>query len=1073
MKQASFSRFSRRHQNQRRETVKKIRKPIRTTTMAALLSAVTGTAMIGMTAYSFAQPGNSSNSASWSQFANSCNPDPFACGPEWIASHGGSLPSMPSSSQTSSISSIASYFPSSWAVMHHNVDNQAVIEKPGVQNTPLNNATAWASPLTGLEIVRAGAGFDRYGVGNGGSLWGAAAAETLGNVTGVTAVDGIIYLEDNNTLYALNALTGLPVWQTKVANTIMGNPIVENVNGRQLVFIAEGDLGWTLGNTLDRVGKGSPQQNPAWGYGFSGVYAIDANTGQIVWQDTTRGEVMPTPAYYNGSLIFDTGAGHMWVVNALTGAVEAKVAVPGTGVNCMSSVNLYRTPQGQELAIFGTDTPYLGSLASPVGDALDAFNITNPASPTLAWSYAIPGAVGTSAGGDPAAVSQSKGIVVTDVLISSPGQSASVNPLSTELVAINASTGMPMWTQDLGTSPTTPASLKNSVPMINGNTVYVGDVLNQTFQAFNLTTGTRLWSTTLSSSRDLAGTIHMPRAAAVYYQGKLILAEGYNIWTLDAATGKVLNDFVDGDIFGIFGITSPVIVGNTMYLAALSGWAFAVPVGFITTNPGPGPFHFPGVLEEQGPPVAQLAKLLPGRPADYNNPGAMPTRQLAAAFPRLWTSFEGNPQHEAYYKGDKRDSFQWSQPLPGAVPLSAPAPGSQVLGTQVASSITSLTYGTGTAVAPANGIIYTDSENGAIEALNAETGQVLWQFDDYTMDGSQPLVTPNAVVVSSGDQALKNATGTALDTGKPGVYIGMGFENLHGLNPLTGNEEWSLYTKGTDVMTPLYYKGNLYWVSGSGTVWAINATSGDTIAPFENQQGAPTLSLGAINAVDAANIVNGPNNTPLMIVGTANPAKIFAINLKTDTVAWSASLPSSLTPYVTGFAASTPAVTKNGKTIVFSIITNPQQTNGMVTGTETLLALRARNGQIAWQSNLGSGPVPYGWVAPTPLIQDDSIYLANPLNNTEYRVSANDGSVEWNVSLPQAQAAPGVVVDNKTLIQPDGSDILAIDTNSGAILKTTEVGGSFMTDSPTVVGGTLYIGNEWGWIMAMNLASLE
>ncbi len=43
-----------------------------------------------------------------------------------------------------------------------------------------------------------------------------------------------------------------------------------------------------------------------------------------------------------------------------------------------------------------------------------------------------------------------------------------------------------------------------------------------------------------------------------------------------------------------------------------------------------------------------------------------------------------------------------------------------------------------------------------------------------------------------------------------------------------------------------------------------------------------------------------------------------------------------------------------------------------------------------------------------------------------------------------------------------GSDLYTFDATTGAVLKRYTVGGTFTYNHPTVLGGTLYIGNSFG-----------
>jgi outer membrane protein assembly factor BamB len=253
--------------------------------------------------------------------------------------------------------------------------------------------------------------------------------------------------------------------------------------------------------------------------------------------------------------------------------------------------------------------------------------------------------------------------------------------------------------------------------------------------------------------------------------------------------------------------------------------------------------------------------------------------------------------------------------------------------------------------------------------------------------------------------------------------LGASLQNLHGLDPVTGMEKWTFYTKGTDMMTPLYYGGNLYWVNGNGNVWAINADSGQTFAPFEDSNGNPTLKIGGFNAIDSANIVSTPTG-PLMVVGTADPAAFYAINLYSDAVAWKlSSLPSGMTPYFTGFAASSPVIDARDGMVITSILVNADTSNNTVT--DEAIALDASTGAVMWTQALGSGPIPYGYTAATPFLDHDRVLFADPVSRAEVSLNAKTGAVQWSTPPGQQTKAPGVALKGK-VIQPAGPDILTL-----------------------------------------------
>jgi outer membrane protein assembly factor BamB len=225
----------------------------------------------------------------------------------------------------------------------------------------------------------------------------------------------------------------------------MGDALVESVGGRPVVFVAAGDVGFTLGHSLDYANQVSPPTPTVRGANFSAVYAIDGLTGKRLWRFDTEGEAMPTPVYHDGSLFFNTGDGHLYAVDASTGQEESVFTNPKLGFSSMSSANYYITPSGQFYVIYGTQDPNFGSSA---GDNMVAVNETDPTMPSLAWDYNVVKGINTGLGDVPVVVDQQRGLVLTDALVNT-GTSASPQ-INIAVLAVNAETGALVWKQLAG-----------------------------------------------------------------------------------------------------------------------------------------------------------------------------------------------------------------------------------------------------------------------------------------------------------------------------------------------------------------------------------------------------------------------------------------------------------------------------------------------------------------------------------------------------------------------------------------------------------------------------------------------
>src|SRR5699024_6334412 len=66
------------------------------------------------------------------------------------------------------------------------------------------------------------------------------------------------------------------------------------------------------------------------GTGDSGVLAVDADTGEVVWDYETEGEVMPTPVYYEDSIYIATGDKHLYKLDEDSGELLHKEEIGST-----------------------------------------------------------------------------------------------------------------------------------------------------------------------------------------------------------------------------------------------------------------------------------------------------------------------------------------------------------------------------------------------------------------------------------------------------------------------------------------------------------------------------------------------------------------------------------------------------------------------------------------------------------------------------------------------------------------------------------------------------------------------
>jgi eukaryotic-like serine/threonine-protein kinase len=128
--------------------------------------------------------------------------------------------------------------------------------------------------------------------------------------------------------------------------------------------------------------------------------------------------------------------------------------------------------------------------------------------------------------------------------------------------------------------------------------------------------------------------------------------------------------------------------------------------------------------------------------------------------------------------------------------------------------------------AVANGIVYATSYDGKLYALNSDTGAVKWKFatggerrfEAKGLHGMQPktqtIADPFDVFLSS-PVIVKNT-----------VYFGSGDGNVYALDAATGEQRWKFTTGDVVHASPAYADGVLFFGSWDSYFYAVDAASG-------------------------------------------------------------------------------------------------------------------------------------------------------------------------------------------------------------------------------------------------------
>lgn len=326
-------------------------------------------------------------------------------------------------------------------------------------------------------------------------------------------------------LFAFDIHTGKEIWQNQAPNWVHSEMIFHD----DKVFVGTGNRMF--------------QENGIRGTGESGVLALNADDGEIIWKFNTDGEVMPTPVYYNNAIYAATDDRHLYKLDADTGEFLDKVDIGST--ISMSSPNL------------SDDTLFVGG-SGPLPYTFTAYDLLTD---ELKWQTPFEDVV-SGLDDVPPAVFDNK--VVTTAL--EEAESEGDPKLYDHMIyAMDTETGEVLWEERLGTGAGV-ANNKSGAPMIYEGKIYVGSPVTKTFYAYELKTGQKIWE----FENQPIKAPPVAKDGIVYFSN----VKG-EVYALNAKTGDVI---AKKELGGILAPAGPVIVNETLFIGSQDSNVYAVPL---------------------------------------------------------------------------------------------------------------------------------------------------------------------------------------------------------------------------------------------------------------------------------------------------------------------------------------------------------------------------------------------------------------------------------------------------------------------------------------------------------------
>lgn len=242
----------------------------------------------------------------------------------------------------------------------------------------------------------------------------------------------------------------------------------------------------------------------------------------------------------------------------------------------------------------------------------------------------------------------------------------------------------------------------------------------------------------------------------------------------------------------------------------------------------------------------------------------------------------------------------------------------------------------------ADGVLYTGSADGSLYALNAQTGEEVWQFATEGIIRSSPTVSDGV------------------------VYVGSWDNHLYAIDAATGAEVWRFNAESIIQSTPTVADGMVFIGSRASNLYAVDAATGAEVWRFP---------YGGSWVESSATVVDD-----VIYIGSSDAQRLFAINKDDGQGIW--------TFATLGRAFTTPAVADG---VVYVGITSPKHTR-----LGRLHAVDIETGRKLWHVSTGEtldfafavdDKRIYDGVVASPTVVDGIVYFGS-LDGKLYAVAA-------------------------------------------------------------------------------------
>lgn len=445
----------------------------------------------------------------------------------------------------------------------------------------------------------------------------------------------------------------------------------------------------------------------------------------------------------------------------------------------------------------------------------------------------------------------------------------------------------------------------------------------------------------------------------------------------------------------------------------------------------------------------------------------------APGFPHRWMTYAGKSSHNAFFPAPssapvwEKNGVRWNFAEMAAVPLKAGFPDLAQLTSRGAPVKMTQNLGNAVGVTATNGIIYAESDDYHLYAIDAHTGKLLWRSGALVNNlMGNPIVAHNRVIVTAGDtgfpfsQVLKYQ----LSGGTAPLVRGLMYSAIYAFNAKTGRLVWRHDFHGNAMPSPVVTGSNVYEATGGGNMWAFNVKTG------KPQWKSP---IGGFDSMSSANVWTSPQGQKEIVVGTSDKNHMVAVNASSGKVLWTQ--PTRLGIFNTGMGDNTPSIDQKNGIVVQDSVVNFDKSNKSVN--LAVYAMKASTGQVLWSTTLGRGAAPPAYKAGMSMIHNGVVYVGSPTTSSMYALNEQTGKILWHFTFtgagPAGAGRGNAVYAYHTLWVAAGPTIYALNPVTGQELGHYAPGGRFGIVNPVIVGGTMYVDNSYDWVQAIPLHMID